>query len=134
MMYSSNEDLSKENTSQTNQNAENDDKKTTTDNDFENKPKDYQRKRRQRKKTDERQFVCDICDSSFVHSSNLRTHKRVVHAGIRPYACKLCDKSFPNAFALKRHSASHTSTVNVFVSFSKYAFFDRFLSIPCIEI
>lgn len=137
MMYSSNEDLAKENTSQSNEQAVDDDKKPKIENSSDNKPKDYQRKRRQTKKNVDKRFTCDICNSSFAHSSNLNAHKKVVHKKIRPYGCEICDKCFPNAFALKRHAISHTSMIFVSlslkqtaqISFNKTSFFFRWIDI-----
>lgn len=70
-----------------------------------------QRKRRPIKTNsdkEKRYYICDICNSSFHHATNLNSHIKVIHKGIRPHACTLCDKRFPNAFSLKRHSISHT--------------------------
>lgn len=147
MIYSSNEDLTNENTTQANQITENDDEKSESvsilvilrvffsfesfiisfqaiENDSEEKPKRPQRTRRSTQKSDEKRFTCDSCDSSFHHASNLHAHKKVVHKGIRPHSCKICDKRFPNAFSLKRHTISHTSTLKfLFFLLSKYTIY-----------
>lgn len=71
----------------------------------------YQRKRRRPNKASgdkEKRYTCDICSSTFFHATNLNSHIKVVHKGIRPHACPQCDKRFPNAFSLKRHSLSHS--------------------------
>lgn len=79
-----------------------DDQKTETE------QKGKKRKRRSTSKsTGEKQYNCDVCESTFQHASNLHVHKKVVHKKIRPHACKLCEKTFPNVFSLKRHTLSH---------------------------
>lgn len=76
----------------------------------EKKPTGNKRRRRLNKATDDKdkRYTCDICNSTFHHATNLNSHIKVIHQGIRPHACKLCDKRFPNAFSLKRHIISHT--------------------------
>lgn len=78
--------------------------------DEQKKPLGYQRKRRATKTSDneKKRYSCDICNSSFYHATNLSSHIKVIHKGIRPHVCKLCNKRFPNAFSLKRHTISHT--------------------------
>merc|ERR1719318_1640840 len=47
-------------------------------------------------------YSCQMCASSFPHSSLLKLHTRM-QARVRPNACKLCDKSFTQLSYLKKH-------------------------------
>lgn len=52
-------------------------------------------------------FKCDVCEKTFIRTSNLSFHKRV-HDGERPYECEICHKKFYSHFNLSRHERVHT--------------------------
>ena len=51
-------------------------------------------------------YLCDFCDKSFAHKSNLGMHITSVHQGIKKFSCEICDKSFSEKGSLQRHVAS----------------------------
>ena len=52
--------------------------------------------------------TCSICDKVFKSPSNLRTHTRGKHEGIKDFACTLCPKRFQFNSNLVDHMRTHT--------------------------
>ncbi|KAG4068051.1 hypothetical protein HA402_011384 [Bradysia odoriphaga] len=58
-----------------------------------------------------KEFTCDQCDKKFVNSSNLESHKKILHAALTSTVhCTVCNKSFPHKSYLKSHMFSHSET------------------------
>ncbi|KAG0715871.1 Zinc finger protein 12 [Chionoecetes opilio] len=55
-----------------------------------------------------RNFMCEICGSSFQALATLKDHYNFVHSDERNYKCSECDKSFKNKSSLARHSRTHS--------------------------
>lgn len=57
----------------------------------------------------ERKFVCNICEKSYKHSTQLINHKQI-HTGEKPFTCyyKNCQKKFTQLGQLKKHVRVHT--------------------------
>lgn len=53
-------------------------------------------------KTQEKKFVCNFCDRSYLHQRHLDYHKRK-HTGDQRYSCDSCDKLFFYSDAVKWH-------------------------------
>ena len=58
------------------------------------------------KTSEERQFVCPICQRRFLHRHHLIVHQRK-HSGEKPYSCNACSKSFMAVFLLHKHLRKH---------------------------
>lgn len=65
------------------------------------------------KKKAEKLFQCEICSKSFSQNSNLITHIKHVHKGIREYVCEICSKEFKTNGSLAQHYLTHQSTRDV---------------------
>ena len=59
-------------------------------------------------KSDEEDYLCDLCPKTFRLKANLRMHKQSVHENIRPFKCDECGKSFTTRTALDSHRNTHT--------------------------
>ena len=55
-----------------------------------------------------RNFMCEICGSSFQALATLKDHYNFVHSDERNYKCSVCNKSFKNKSSLARHSRTHS--------------------------
>ncbi|XP_063062641.1 zinc finger protein ZFP2-like isoform X3 [Engraulis encrasicolus] len=55
-----------------------------------------------------REYICDICDKVYTNSSSLRSHKLMVHLGVRRFTCSECGQGFVTLSALKSHKLIHT--------------------------
>jgi len=53
-------------------------------------------------------FYCEKCMKRFVGPSNLSKHKRIHHSGEKSFVCDVCDTGFTNTSDLRRHELSHT--------------------------
>ena len=58
------------------------------------------------KTSEERQFVCQVCERRFLHRHHLIVHQRK-HSGEKPYSCNACSKSFMAVFLLHKHLRKH---------------------------
>ena len=57
--------------------------------------------------TDQRPYVCPICQANFARKFFLVEHCRI-HTGERPHKCPVCGKGFRQRFHLQRHQGVHT--------------------------
>ena len=57
-------------------------------------------------KKETKQWICKICDRSFLHESNLIIHS-VIHTDKALY-CRFCNKAFARASNLEQHLRIHT--------------------------
>jgi len=64
--------------------------------------------------TDDRSYVCTICDKKCHSSSHLLVHERN-HTGERPYACVQCDKRFNDISNMRRHVKFHNHQQHAYV-------------------
>ena len=53
-------------------------------------------------------FKCNNCKFAFPHMSQLKQHKKEVHANQRDMVCKICKKGFKRKYHLKVHMRLHT--------------------------
>lgn len=67
------------------------------------------------KKTNDPQFVCDICGQTYKHKSSLEIHIGI-HNGISVFTCEYCDKPFTQKISLQRHLPIHTQIPQYAVS------------------
>ncbi|XP_025425681.1 histone H4 transcription factor-like isoform X2 [Sipha flava] len=54
-------------------------------------------------------YKCHLCDASFSRASQLSTHIRYRHIGIKPFKCKLCDSKFVRKLDFNNHLKKHTA-------------------------
>lgn len=57
-------------------------------------------------------FKCDECDRHFSSSSNLKSHKKAIHLGLKLYKCK-CGQEFQWGCQLQRHRKKCSSFFGV---------------------
>ena len=55
-----------------------------------------------------RNFMCEVCGSSFHLLSSLKDHYNFIHSDERNYKCDLCPKTFKNGSTLSRHKKTHS--------------------------
>ena len=60
------------------------------------------RKKRTVKPTDEKKYVCTLCNESFKTMRNLRRH-RLIHSGHKPFHCDICNRRFSRRDNLSSH-------------------------------
>lgn len=60
-----------------------------------------------KKHAEEKPFVCELCNKSFVRSDFLDNHMEVIHKRNKP-KCTICNKSFSRKDVLKRHMTTHS--------------------------
>eukprot|EP01084_Bolivina_argentea_P275585 470026_1 len=58
--------------------------------------------------TNQRPFVCDICNDRFTVKCNLTSHIHNKHENKRQYQCHHCSRSFNSKYRLKEHLNTHT--------------------------
>ncbi|XP_076061809.1 uncharacterized protein LOC143037451 [Oratosquilla oratoria] len=58
--------------------------------------------------TESRQFICEMCGSSFHALGTLKDHHNFVHSDERNHVCATCSKSFKNKSSLRRHMRIHS--------------------------
>lgn len=56
--------------------------------------------------TDDRPFMCTICNKSFKYPETLAAHI-LIHKDEKPYQCKYCDKKFRTSSAISKHTKIH---------------------------
>ena len=56
---------------------------------------------------DEKRFVCNVCNKSFLQSFKLKQHVRT-HTGEKPFECSECYFKFATSGGLNRHMKTHT--------------------------
>lgn len=56
--------------------------------------------------SDERPYVCDLCNCAYKHASSLLNHKHTHKTG--NFRCSFCDKPYTNYMALRNHMRIHT--------------------------
>lgn len=54
-------------------------------------------------------FPCEMCSKSFSQNSNLATHIKHIHQGLRDYICDICSKQFKTNGSLAQHTLTHSS-------------------------
>lgn len=52
-------------------------------------------------------FVCDVCERSFLQSSDLNRHRMTHCSERRQFECSVCKRLFSNASSRKRHEKEH---------------------------
>lgn len=57
--------------------------------------------------SDERNYVCKICDSAFKHPSSLRSHL-LSHTNVRKLECDVCGQGFNEPYKMRDHKLIHT--------------------------
>ena len=62
-----------------------------------------------RKKQPDNGWTCKLCSKSFAHNSGFKNHMRT-HSNERPYICQLCDIGFKEKYHLKKHNLFIHST------------------------
>ncbi|KAG0173008.1 hypothetical protein DFQ28_006344 [Apophysomyces sp. BC1034] len=70
----------------------------------------YNLKSHSRTHTDDRPFICHICEAAFSRNHDLKRHVKI-HGGDKPYKCMGCNKSFSRLDALKRHKSNQRNKV-----------------------
>lgn len=66
-----------------------------------------------------RQFLCDICGTSFKTRSCQQKHIKSIHQNPRSFECSQCIKRFNTKFALLRHLRTHEKSSNIAQSVSR---------------
>ncbi|KAL4231685.1 hypothetical protein ACF0H5_009264 [Mactra antiquata] len=59
--------------------------------------------------SNEKKFICYICDPPFYMKSNLKTHLKA-HKDYKPFHCKICSKTFRQVSHVKEHLRSHSGS------------------------
>ncbi|XP_055370788.1 myoneurin-like [Condylostylus longicornis] len=78
-------------------------------------------KRHKQTHTDDRKFLCEICNKSFTQKSSLQRH-HLIHTGEKPYKCETCGKCFSQSKTLKFHMALHGEDKTYNCSVCRYRF------------
>ena len=52
-------------------------------------------------------FECNICDSKYYYSSQLKKHMDEIHEGKKPFECNLCDSKYYYSSQLKKHISTN---------------------------
>lgn len=63
--------------------------------------------------SEERPFTCSTCGRSFKHRNNWKDHERS-HLNIRDFVCHFCSKTFKQAKNLKQHLRQHDANPEIF--------------------
>ncbi|XP_058833665.1 zinc finger protein 675-like [Topomyia yanbarensis] len=71
--------------------------------------------------TQEKPFVCDLCDTYFSRSLDVKNHVRMVHESLNPHVCEECSEQFKNYHGLcKHHQIVHLNKSLPAVRFKPY--------------
>ncbi|KAI8146283.1 hypothetical protein BJV82DRAFT_601193 [Fennellomyces sp. T-0311] len=65
----------------------------------------YNLKSHSRTHTDDRPFICSVCQTAFSRNHDLKRHAKI-HGGDKPHKCLGCNKTFSRLDALKRHKSN----------------------------
>ena len=76
------------------------------------------------KHSDERPFVCDLCEYSAKYRENLQRHLRS-HTSLRLFSCNMCDFKSQRADSVQRHMNTHTCTPSLKKQFTCPLFDDK---------
>ncbi|KAL9702609.1 hypothetical protein quinque_006127 [Culex quinquefasciatus] len=74
---------------------------------------DSKKSKSDKSKKERKQYVCQVCNKTFMGANDLRKHLRI-HNDERPYACPHCENRFRQAGCLKNHIASQHGTDTLF--------------------
>eukprot|EP00038_Savillea_parva_P018964 m.26003 g.26003 ORF g.26003 m.26003 type:complete len:500 (+) comp4282_c0_seq2:247-1746(+) len=61
----------------------------------------------QPKKTNTKEYPCDVCGKVFSNNGNRNRHK-TVHTGVKPFVCQVCGKGFSQRSHVDTHQTVHT--------------------------
>lgn len=59
-----------------------------------------------RSHTQEKNYVCEICEKGFTNASDLGKHK-LIHDPVKKYRCEECQRPFTQKIHLKKHLEKH---------------------------
>jgi uncharacterized protein YlaI len=59
-----------------------------------------------RSHTQERNYLCEVCDKAFTNASDLGKH-RLIHDAVKKYRCEECKRQFTQKIHLRKHLNKH---------------------------
>ena len=66
------------------------------------------------KKEMDKKTQCDICDQTFSHKADFKTHVQTIHGSIERFKCDNCPKSYTRQEHLKFHKkVTHTEKKSI---------------------
>jgi len=54
-----------------------------------------------------RRFICDQCGATTKRSQELIRHKRLIHTEERNFVCEICERGFVEQWQLQKHMKIH---------------------------